>query len=163
MITHPINWIKPEQDVKTPPPRTLFAFIRWCLNGTYAALVLASLASILSGVVETFTAALIGYVVDLILESTPQSLIAEQGILLLAAVGFLFFIRPIFFFFSNYMQSIVISPNIRSSISIRIHRWTLGHSKSYFDNDFAGRIAQKEIQASRSLTDVIVELSLIHI
>ena len=158
MITHPINWITPEQDVKTPPPRTLFAFIRWCLNGTYAALVLASFASILSGVVETFTAALIGYVVDLILESTPQSLIAEKGILLLAAVGFLFFIRPIFFFFSNYMQSIVISPNIRSSISIRIHRWTLGHSKSYFDNDFAGRIAQKEIQASRSLTDVIVEL-----
>ena len=158
MITHPINWITPEQDVKTPPPRTLFAFIRWCLNGTYAALILAAFASILSGVVETFTAALIGYVIDLILESTPQSLIAEKGILLLAAVGFLFFIRPIFFFFSNYMQSIVISPNIRSSISIRIHRWTLGHSKSYFDNDFAGRIAQKEIQASRSLTDVVVEL-----
>ena len=158
MITHPINWITPEQDVKTPPPRTLFAFIRWCLNGTYAALILAAFASILSGVVETFTAALIGYVIDLILESTRQSLIAEKGILLLAAVGFLFFIRPIFFFFSNYMQSIVISPNIRSSISIRIHRWTLGHSKSYFDNDFAGRIAQKEIQASRSLTDVVVEL-----
>ena len=158
MITHPINWITPEQDVKTPPPRTLFAFIRWCLNGTYAALILAAFASILSGVVETFTAALIGYVTDLILESTRQSLIAEKGILLLAAVGFLFFIRPIFFFFSNYMQSIVISPNIRSSISIRIHRWTLGHSKSYFDNDFAGRIAQKEIQASRSLTDVVVEL-----
>ena len=158
MITHPINWITPEQDVKTPPPRTLFAFIRWCLNGAYAALILAAVASILSGVVETFTAALIGYVIDLILESTPQSLIAEKGILLLAAVGFLFFIRPIFFFFSNYMQSIVISPNIRSSISIRIHRWTLGHSKSYFDNDFAGRIAQKEIQASRSLTDVVVEL-----
>lgn len=158
MITHPINWISPEQEVKTPPPHTLFAFIRWCLTGTYAALTLAAIASILSGVVETFTAALIGYVIDLILESSPQSLFAEKGFLLLAAVGFLFLIRPIFFFFSNYMQSIVISPNIRSSISIRIHRWTLGHSKSYFDNDFAGRIAQKEIQASRSLTDVVVEL-----
>ena len=158
MLKHPINWFKPEQDVKSPPPRTLFAFIRWCLSGTYVAIIIAATASILSGVVETFTAALMGYVIDLILVSTPQSLFAEKGLLLLAVVGFLFCVRPIFFFFSNYMQSIVLSPNIRSAISIRIHRWTIGHSKSYFDNDFAGRIAQKEIQVSRSLTDVIVEL-----
>ena len=70
MITHPVNWITPEQEVKTPPPHTLFAFIRWCLTGTYAALTLAAIASILSGVVETFTAALIGYVIDIILESS---------------------------------------------------------------------------------------------
>ncbi len=109
----------------------------------------------MSGIVETFTAALIGFIVDFLLQSSPENLFVDKGPILLAAIAFLFFIRPIFFFFSNYMQSIIVSPSIRSSISIKLHRWTLGHSKSFFDNDFAGRIAQKEIQASRALADVV--------
>ena len=158
MILHPAKWINPEKRAKGPPPQTLFAFIKWCLNGTFAVLTLAAIASIISGIVETFTAALIGFIVDFLLQSSPENLFVDKGPILLAAIAFIFFIRPIFFFFSNYMQSIIVSPSIRSSISIKLHRWTLGHSKSFFDNDFAGRIAQKEIQASRALADVVVEL-----
>lgn len=158
MILHPSKWIDVEKKAKNPPPQILFAFIKWCLQGSYPVLFLASFASIASGVIETYTAALIGFVVDYLLDSSPQNLFEEKGLMLLAIIAFLFFIRPIFFFLSNYMQSIVVSPGIRSLVSIKLHRWTLGHSKSFFDNDFAGRIAQKEIQASRALTDVIVEL-----
>ncbi len=79
MIKHPINWITPEQEVKTPPPRTLFAFMKWCLTGTYAALTLAAVASILSGIVETFTAVVDRVCYRFNLESSPQSLFAEKG------------------------------------------------------------------------------------
>ena len=34
----------------------------------------------------------------------------------------------------------------------------LGHSISYFDDDFAGRISQKELQVARALVDVVQEL-----
>ncbi|NRB03648.1 MAG: ABC transporter ATP-binding protein, partial [Rhodobacteraceae bacterium] len=37
------------------------------------------------------------------------------------------------------------------------HRWTLGQSVGFFDNDFAGRIAQKQMQAARAVTDVVSE------
>jgi ATP-binding cassette subfamily B protein len=43
-------------------------------------------------------------------------------------------------------------------VATRLHRWTLGHPKNYFDNDFAGRIAQKEVQASNAVADVTVEV-----
>ena len=158
MISHPRHWIDTEKKAEAQPPKILFPFIKWCLQGSFPVLFLASFASIASGVIETFTAAIIGFVVDYLVDSNPQNLFEEKGFMLLALMAFLFFIRPIFFFFSNYMQSIIVSPGIRSLISIKIHRWTLGHSKSFFDNDFAGRIAQKEIQASRALADVIVEL-----
>ena len=158
MISHPRHWIDVEKKAEAQPPKILFPFIKWCLQGSFPVLFLASFASIASGVIETFTAAIIGFVVDYLVESKPQNLFEEKGLMLLALMAFLFFIRPIFFFFSNYMQSIIVSPGIRSLISIKIHRWTLGHSKSFFDNDFAGRIAQKEIQASRALADVVVEL-----
>lgn len=55
------------------------------------------------------------------------------------------------------MQSVVIGPNLRKLVMTRLHRWTLGHSTTFFDNDFAGRIAQKEVTAARALTDVVVE------
>jgi len=35
--------------------------------------------------------------------------------------------------------------------------WTLGQAVTFFDNDFAGRIAQKQMQVARSLTEVIIE------
>ncbi|MEL6243540.1 MAG: ABC transporter ATP-binding protein, partial [Pseudomonadota bacterium] len=38
------------------------------------------------------------------------------------------------------------------------HRWTLGQSVTFFDDDFAGRIAQKQMQTARAVTDVVVEM-----
>jgi ATP-binding cassette, subfamily B, bacterial len=39
----------------------------------------------------------------------------------------------------------------------RLHRWTLGQAVTFFDNDFAGRIAQKQMQTARAVTDVATE------
>jgi ATP-binding cassette subfamily B protein len=39
----------------------------------------------------------------------------------------------------------------------RLHRFTLGQAVTFFDNDFAGRIAQKQMQTARAVTDVISE------
>ena len=33
----------------------------------------------------------------------------------------------------------------------------MGQSVTFFDNDFAGRIAQKQMQASNSLTEIVIE------
>mgnify|MGYP001824956724 FL=1 len=38
-----------------------------------------------------------------------------------------------------------------------MHRWTLGQAVGFFDDDFAGRIAQKQMQAARAVTDVVSE------
>ena len=59
--------------------------------------------------------------------------------------------------FSAFMQTVVIGPNLRKLVMTRLHRWTLGHSITFFDNEFAGRIAQKEVTAAHALTDVVVE------
>ena len=48
---------------------SLIPFIHWCLKGTLPLLTVAALASILLGVVETYIAALIGYIIDVLIES----------------------------------------------------------------------------------------------
>ncbi|TMV80459.1 ABC transporter ATP-binding protein, partial [Thioclava sp. BHET1] len=39
----------------------------------------------------------------------------------------------------------------------RLHRWTMGQAVTFFDNDFAGRIAQKQMQTARAVTDMANE------
>ena len=56
------------------------------------------------------------------------------------------------------MQTNVVTPNVSNLVLSRLHRWTLGQSVQFFDNDFAGRIAQKEMQTARAVTDVVVEI-----
>ena len=156
-LKSPERWININEFVNTEPPRKLTAFIFWCLRGTHIPLAIATLASVTIGVVETYIAAMIGYILDLVLETEPSLLIADKWPLIATAAGFLLFVRPVSFLLSAYLQSVVLSPGLRTLVATRLHRWTLGHPKSFFDNDFAGRIAQKEIQASNALADVIVE------
>ena len=147
-ILHPTAWIDIFREIESSPPRSLRPFLVWCLDGAFFALVIAAFASILLGVIETFVAALLGYIIDVVIETPPDQLFVEQWPFLLAVVGFLTLLRPTSFFLSSYLQSMVVSPGVRTMVATRLHRWTLGHQKSYFDNDFAGRIAQKEVQAS---------------
>ena len=157
-ILHPNEWIDIFREVENPPPSRLRPFLVWCLDGAYFAMAIAAVASVLLGVIETYVAALLGYVIDVVIETPPDRLFVEQWPFLLVAVGFLTLVRPSSFFLSSYFQSMVISPGVRTMVATRLHRWTLGHEKSYFDNDFAGRIAQKEVQASNAIADVTVEV-----
>ena len=53
MISHPRHWIDTEKKAEAQPPKILFPFIKWCLQGSFPVLFLASFASIASGVIET--------------------------------------------------------------------------------------------------------------
>ena len=157
-IFRPTSWINIYREVETAPPRKLWPFLAWCLDGAYFALLIAACASVSLGIIETYIAALLGYIMDVVIETAPNQLFVEHWPFLLTAIGFLTLVRPTSFFVSSYFQSMVVSPGVRTMVATRLHRWTLGHQKSYFDNDFAGRIAQKEVQASNAIADVAVEV-----
>ena len=44
---------------------------------------------------------------------------------------------------SSLANAVVIQPNTNPLVLSRLHRWSMGQSVTFFDNDFAGRIAQK--------------------
>ncbi len=55
------------------------------------------------------------------------------------------------------ISSTLVTPNVTAQVLSRLHRHTLEQSVSFFDEDFAGRIAQKQLQTSRAVTDTVVE------
>jgi ATP-binding cassette subfamily B protein len=101
---------------------------------------------------------LLGRVIDAATQTGPTDFFAQNWSLVALFVVFFLLVRPIAFGISAAFNGIVVPPNIYPLIQSRLHRWTLGHSVDYFDNDFAGRIAQKQMQTARALTDTTAEM-----
>ncbi|MEM0949231.1 MAG: ABC transporter ATP-binding protein [Pseudomonadota bacterium] len=146
------------QPADGPPPDTLWAFFRWALKGAMPVLWVAGLLSALAGTLEVVTALVLGRVIDTALETGPAAYFAENWLLLLGFVSFFVLLRPVSFGLSAAANSIVVQPNVTPLVLSRLNRWTLGQSVTFFDDDFAGRIAQKQMQAARALTDVASEV-----
>ncbi len=143
---------------KGAPPQTLTAFMRWCLRGSWPMLTLAFVVSSITGTMEVVSALVLGWVIDAALETGPTGFFAETFWLLVAFVGFYLILRPLAFMASAATNSVIVGPNVMPLVLSRLHRWTLGQSVTFFDNDFAGRIAQKQMQAARAVTDVATEV-----
>ncbi len=149
--------IAPFADDGTPPPDRLMPFFRWALRGTGAVMVIAGIISAMAGAAEVFAAMLLGFVIDAAEASGMEALWSDNKGLLIASALFLIVIRPAVYGISTAYQSVAISPNVNVLVLSRLHRWTMGQAITFFDNDFAGRIAQKQMQTARALTEVAVE------
>ncbi|PTX58046.1 ATP-binding cassette subfamily B protein [Litoreibacter ponti] len=149
--------IAPFATAETPPPRELWPFCKWCLSGAWPVLIVAALFSAFAGTMEAVTALMLGWVIDAAATSGPEGFFSQNLGLVLGFTAFFLIVRPLAFGTSAAFNGIVVPPNIYPLIQSRLHRWTLGHAVDYFDNDFAGRIAQKQMQTARALTEVTAE------
>ena len=154
----PSNWIDHMAPTDGPPPTTLTGFFHWSLTGSFQILTLTGIISILTGVIEVSAVLILGMLIDAALAASPQNPLGAQVRLFAAGVLFFLVLRPIIFGVFSFMQTIVVTPNVFNLVLSRLHHWTLGQSVQFFDNDFAGRIAQKEMQTARAVTDVVVEI-----
>ncbi|WP_170440086.1 ABC transporter ATP-binding protein [Ruegeria arenilitoris] len=150
--------IKPFEPTQTPPPQRLGAFIRWCLTGAWPMLFAAALFSALAGAMEAGTAWILGWVIDIATASGPENFLTPRNLwMILGAVAFFMLIRPLLFGLSSVSNNYIVMPNIPPLVLAKLNRWTLGQSVTYFDDDFAGRIAQKQMQTANALTSVVSE------
>ncbi|SIT81498.1 ABC transporter ATP-binding protein [Pontibaca methylaminivorans] len=153
------NLIDAFRPAKGPPPQTLSAFMRWCLSGSWPALWLAALFSGAAGALEAATALILGWVIDATQASGPEEFFDGSNlILLVGAAAFFLVLRPIFSGLSATSNSAIVQPNVLPLVLSRLHRWTLGQAVAFFEDDFAGRIAQKQMQTARAVTDVAAEV-----
>ena len=141
-----------------PPPPDLLSFMRWAFKGSFRYIGIGSVLSILAGTLEVLSALILGWVIDAALATDPPSSFFGSNIGLIAVVVVFFVVlRPVSLGLSGVLQSVVIAPNLFNLILSRLHRHTLGQAVTFFDDDFAGRISQKQMQAARAGTELVVE------
>lgn len=141
-----------------PPPQTLLRFIGWALQGAGRGMTIASLAAAATGAADVIAAMLLGAVIDSVTGATSDTVWATSGPIIFGFVLFFMLIRPAILALSTASASVIITPNILPLVLSRLHRWTMGQAVSFFDNDFAGRLAQKQMQTARAVTDFATDM-----
>jgi ATP-binding cassette subfamily B protein len=150
--------IAPFAQADGPPPRELGAFFMWSLKGSVPVLWIAAGLSALAGTMEVMTALILGQVIDAALSTDPVLFFSENWIILTGFLIFFMLLRPLSIGLSAAANAIIVQPNVMPLVLSRLHRWTMGQAVTFFDDDFAGRIAQKQMQTARAITEVTSEL-----
>ena len=152
-----VEWIDPFSKADGTPPATLFAFLRWSFKGAFGAIAIGGAVSILAGTLEVLSALILGIVIDAALQSDTANFFDTHWALLIAVSAFFLLLRPLTLGIAGVLQAVLIGPAIANLIQIRLYRHTIGQSVSFFDDDFAGRIAQKQNQATRAGANLVIE------
>ncbi len=149
--------IDPFAPAKGAPPERLGPFFRWALAGSWPAVIIATAISVAAGIVEVLAALALGWVVDAAAHHAAGNFWAAHWALVAGFAVLFLLLRPLAFGLNSVANFLLLAPNIEPLVLSRLNHYTLGQSITYFDNDFAGRIAQKQLQTARAIADVVSE------
>ena len=152
------NLFDPFADADGPPPTTIIAFGKWLFSGAGKAVVMMGAVSILIGLAEVAAAWAVGVIIDRI--NTHGREVFLDGFIwpLLGIVGFMLVLRPALILFQAGLNSLSFGPGLSVLGLFRMHKYTLGQSLDFFEDDFAGRINQKQMQTTAALGELLMEL-----
>ena len=145
----------PEDDT---PPRRLGPFLRVYARPFRKVFVVTGLASITVAFVEIGLLWYLGRVVDLLESAGMQGFWAAHGWELLAVAVFLLLIRPALQVLDVGLINNAILPNFGTLIRWRAHRHVLRQSVGWFENDFAGRIANRIMQTPPAAGEAVFQI-----
>ncbi len=149
--------IDPYAEADGPPPDAFWPFARWALAGAGRAIFWSAVIVAAAAMIEVASAWFTGWAIDRAQAAGAGSFWQPFGAVVVVGALFFLVLRPIVFAGDAVGTSILIGPHLFPLILSRVNRYTLGHSMRFFEDDFAGRIAQKEMQTATALTQVVAE------
>jgi ATP-binding cassette subfamily B multidrug efflux pump len=143
--------------IPAPPPNSGLArfywhYIRQVRGLTIALFIFGGLIAML----DTLIPAFIGRVVGMVSQATPQTLLRDHGSLLLGMAAVLLVVRPVSFMAHTILVNQIVNPGFSNMIRWQNHWHVVRQSWTFFQNDFAGRIANRVQQTGPALRESLV-------
>jgi ATP-binding cassette subfamily B multidrug efflux pump len=164
MFTALFRWLESRIDVFAPfderetPPRGVWPFMWHHIKGVKGWMALIMLTGLGFSGIEAAMYLMVGWFVDLLSTQSPATIFRDHGTMLLGAAFVLVVLRPLIYFANHAIVDQVVVPQITNQIRWRNHVYTLGHALGYFQNDFAGRLSARVIQAGQSIRGATIEV-----
>ena len=139
------------------PPNTVWAFYIYYLRQVWPLFAALLIVGLVAALIEVSLFSYLSTLIDLA-QGTPNTefFSIHSGELIWMAVVALI-IRPVFFGLHDLLVHQTLSPSMTSMIRWQNHSYVLKQSLNFFQNDFAGRIAQRIMQTGNSLRDSAVQ------
>jgi ATP-binding cassette, subfamily B, multidrug efflux pump len=135
----------PYQETDTPPQR-LWPFLRDYAQPFRLVFVAATAAKVLVALMEVALIWYVGRLIDLLAQGAPGDVLTRHGVELALAALFVLVARPAIAACDTLLLHNAVLPNFGTLIRWRAHRHVLRQPVGWFENDFAGRIANRIMQ-----------------
>ncbi|MFK7861701.1 MAG: ABC transporter ATP-binding protein [Granulosicoccus sp.] len=146
-----------DQSAEQPPTGTL-AFFLFYLYPVRRVLVVTLLLAGIASVSELYVYIYLGRILDWMAADERTAFLASHGLELVWMFVVIVIIRPVAVLCSRALINLALSPGIANATRWQNHRYVLRQSMLFFQNDFAGRIAQKVMQTGASACDAVLNI-----
>ncbi|MFH6567225.1 MULTISPECIES: ABC transporter ATP-binding protein [Pseudomonas] len=139
------------------PPSTVWAFYLYYLRQVWPMFAALLVVGLIAALIEVSLFSYLSTLIDLT-QGTPNTdffKVHSSELIWMAVVALI--IRPVFFGLHDLLVHQTLSPSMTSMIRWQNHSYVLKQSLNFFQNDFAGRIAQRIMQTGNSLRDSAVQ------
>ncbi len=156
------NLLQPTERTPSIPPVLeaggggLLRFYLHFIRQTPALIAVLFAAGLIVAGLDTLIPVFIGRVVGMVSHSDPAQLFARSGPALLGMAGVMLIARPAALFAQNVVTNQVINPGLSNMIRWQNHWHVVRQSWTFFQNDFAGRIANRVMQTGPALRESVV-------
>ncbi|MEN8619657.1 MULTISPECIES: ABC transporter ATP-binding protein [Shewanella] len=153
------SWVEAlPDDEPTKPPTGVYAFCRHYTKGYELPLILMSVLTALLAMLEVSLFGFMGQLVDWLVKKNPETLFQDEGTTLMLMGGMVLIVMPILVLLHALIMHQTLLGNYPMSIRWLAHRYLLKQSVSFYQDDFAGRIATKVMQTSLAVRETVMKL-----
>lgn len=146
------------QEEPTQPPNTLYAFCRHYTRGFGLPLIIMSVLTAVLAILEVSLFGFMGQLVDLLVTKNPQTLWQDEGTTFIAMSVMVLVVIPVIVWLHSSIVHQTLLGNYPMAIRWQAHRYLLKQSVSFYQDDFAGRIATKVMQTSLAVRETVMKL-----
>ena len=162
MLNRLFRWFETRHDVfpeaeATMPPATLGGFIWHYTKPFWPWIAATSILAAVVAVIEVSLFAFLGSVVDWLAKTTPDAVFADYKVELILLAGLVLVLHPLLNFLYELILHQTLMGNFPMLIRWQAHRYVLRQSLEFFQNDFAGRIATKVMQAALAVRETVLK------
>lgn len=140
------------------PPKSVFSFCTYYAKGMLVVLALMSVLSASIAMLEVSLFAYVGQLVDWFSVRERATFIQEESMSLLKMSALLLFALPSLIILQSLLSHQSLLGNFPMKIRWQAHRYLMGQSLGFFQNEFAGRVAAKVMQTALSVRETVMKL-----
>ena len=113
--------------------------------------------AILAAASEIYLIYLLGWIIDIV-SGDPKDVFAKNSNNFIWAIAFILIFRPLIYAMDVLLINNTLMVNVATLFRWRGHKHVLRQSIGWFENDFAGRIANRVMQTPRSAGEVVFQV-----
>jgi ATP-binding cassette subfamily B multidrug efflux pump len=141
------------------PPMGLRPFVSYFINQLRAVFIIRIVLVAIGSVADALMPVFVGMIVGFLATTNPGNIFSQHGQAFLWMIFVVVLVRPFTFLLDTVIRNHSITPNLVGIVRWQSHWHVIRQSWTFFQNDFAGRIANKIIQAGEAL-EIAVNLAI---